>query len=189
MPLPTNFTFYVTGRDDLKKFKNSNINYFIGFNHTGWDDGYTQDIVSDGVNVEVGRIKIFEYHDAFTPEHKKMGLKLPDRTLLLELIKIYDEIKKELSEGRDVNILFGCAAGISRSTAACYVLLCYLLGEWNEREAWSLLINKREIAYPNSLMVKIADDILKLGGKMMFPLKHYTSKLYVGEKDDDVLLF
>ena len=184
--LPKNFTFYITGRDELKYFAEKDINYFIGFHHPGCHDPYTKyDILRYFEKIEV--FKFFEVHDAYTDEHKNMGLKMPNRALIDDLMRIFEIIKEEVENGKEINVLFGCMAGISRSTAACYILLCYLLGEWNEREAFNLLVNKRLEARPNPLMVKLADDYLKRGGKMVAPLKNYLE--IGGEKDDDILLF
>ena len=113
---------------------------------------------------------------------------MPDENLMKDILKQGEVIKKRLDRGENINILFGCAAGKSRSTAACYVILCYLLGEWNEREALNLLVNKRPIARPNALMVKIADDLMKRGYKMVAPL-HNALDLERETEDDGLLLF
>jgi predicted protein tyrosine phosphatase len=172
MPLPKNFTFYISGRHELKYLADRQINYFIGFNHPGWYEPYTQYDVFE----HLGYIENFltlEVHDAFTPEHRKMGLLMPDQTLAEKIVYEAFKIKEKLDKGEQVNLLCGCAAGISRSTAACYIILCYLLGEWNEREALALIENKRSIARPNPLMVKLADDYLKRGYKTVGILKNH----------------
>lgn len=184
--LPKNFTFYIGGRHDLKYFTNKGINYFIGFNHPGWSEPYTQEDIFEYFGY-LGRFYTYEVHDAFTPEHIKMGLKMPDKILIEQIINHAKIIKGHLDRGEQINLYIGCAAGISRSTAATYIILCYLLGEWNEREALSLVENKRSIARPNPLMVKLADDLLKRGYKMVAPLKNHLD--LGGEKDDDMLLF
>ena len=184
--LPKNFTFHIGGRHDLKYFTEKGINYFIGFNHPGWLEEYTQYNVFEHFGY-VENFAIYEVHDAYTPEHAKMGLKMPTKELVACIIYDAFKIKEKLDKGEQVNLGVFCAAGISRSTAATYIILCYLLGEWNEREALSLVENKRSIARPNPLMVKIADDLLGRRYKMVAPLKNHLD--IGGEKDDDCLLF
>lgn len=174
MPLPRSFTFFIGGFDELKCHKNRSINYFIGFNHPGQppEYQYSYDLVSKELG-EIDYFTIHEVHDAYFFAHKKMGCKMPDERLMLEIVNHAIVIKDLLEQGEQVNLLCACAAGISRSTAACYVILCYLLGEWNEREALSLIENKRFEARPNALMVKLADDLLGRKYKMCVPLSNH----------------
>lgn len=187
MPLPHNFTFYISGRDDLKYFVDRKINYFIGFNHPNWSEPYTEEDVFEHLGY-LENFYTFEVHDAFTKAHCEMGLKMPNVELIDDILKHAWKIKAKLDRGEEVSLLCGCAAGISRSTATCYIILCYLLGEWNEREALNLLVNKRPIARPNALMVKIADDLMKRGYKMVAPL-HNALDLERETEDDGLLLF
>lgn len=184
--LPNNFTFYICGRDELKYFTDKQINHFIGFNHPGWTESYNQYNVFEHLGY-IEDFTTFEIHDAFTPEHKHIGLKMPDMNLIESIVYEGFKIKEKLNQGRQVNLLVCCAAGISRSTAATYIILCYLMGEWEERTALSLVENKRRDARPNPLMVKLADDYLKRGFKMVSPLKNHLD--LGGEKNDDCLLW
>ena len=182
--LPKNFTFHIGGRYDLKYFSDKQINYFIGFNHPGWSEPYTPEDLFEHLGY-IDRFYTFEVHDAYTPAHIKMGLKIPDKILIEQIIIHAKIIKGHLDKGEQINLYVGCAAGISRSTAATYIILCYLLGEWHERDALALVENKRSIARPNPLMVKLADDLLGRNFKMVAPLKNHLDL----EKDDDILLF
>ena len=193
MPLPHNFTFFIGGRHDLKYFSDRKINYFIGFNHPGWSEPYEKDEIVEklGVSIDNDNIHLFSVHDAFTKAHREMGLKMPSVELIDEILKHAWKIKAKLDKGEEVRAGYFCAAGISRSTATCYIILCYLLGEWNEREALNLLVNKRPIARPNPLMVKIADDLMGRKYKMVSPL--HNSLDLERETDEnnstDILLF
>jgi len=186
MPLPKNFTFHISGRHELKYLTDKNINYFIGFNHPGWSEPYTEYSVFEHLGY-IENFITFEVHDAFTPEHRRMGLLMPDQTLAEKIVYEAFKIKEKLDRGEQVNLLCGCAAGKSRSTAACFIILCYLLGEWNEREALTLVENKRSIARPNPLMVKLADDYLNRGYKMVAPLRNHLD--LEEEKNDSCLLW
>jgi predicted protein tyrosine phosphatase len=186
MPLPKNFTFYISGRHELKYLADKKINYFIGFNHPVQieEERYSYENVSSILG-EIEYFNTHEVHDVWTQEHKNTGYKMPDEKLIVEIINSAIVIMELLSRGEKINLLCACQAGKSRSTAACYIILCYLLGEWNEREALNLIENKRSIARPNVLMVKLADDLLKRRYKMLAPLKNH---LDLGEENDDSCL-
>jgi len=170
--LPDNFNFYICGRYELEKLKDKNINYFIGFNHPGQREPYTY----DNVSAILGDIKHFtthEVHDTFSESHRKAGYKMPDDNLINSIIDSAIEIENLLKDSENINLAVCCHAGISRSTAAAYIILCYLLGEWYEQDAKSLVLSRRDIAHPNPLMVKIADEQLARNWKMVAPWKNY----------------
>jgi predicted protein tyrosine phosphatase len=68
---------------------------------------------------------------------------------------------------RSAPILVHCWAGISRSTAAAYILLCDLHGPGHEDEIARALRFHAAHAYPNRLMIHHADRILARGGRMI----------------------
>jgi hypothetical protein len=170
--LPFNFKFYICGRYELEKIKDKNINYFIGFNHPGQKEPYTY----DNVSAILGDVKYFvthEVHDTFIESHRKTGYKMPDVNLINSIIESGVVIESLLKKGKNINLAVCCYAGISCSTAAAYIILCYLLGEWYEQDAKSLVLSRRDIAKPNPLMVKIADEQLACNWKMVAPWKNY----------------
>jgi predicted protein tyrosine phosphatase len=63
-------------------------------------------------------------------------------------------------------LLVHCWAGISRSTAAAFITLCALNEGHNEEEIARLIRQQGDHAYPNRLMVRIADGLLKRKGRM-----------------------
>jgi predicted protein tyrosine phosphatase len=64
-------------------------------------------------------------------------------------------------------VLCHCAAGISRSTAAAFILWCVWLGEGKEREALRRVLTERKQALPNTLIVKYADRYMGRDGAMV----------------------
>jgi len=60
----------------------------------------------------------------------------------------------------DGPVLFHCYAGVSRSTAAAYILLAMWLGPGKEQEAAHKLLEIRPGAHPNPLMLQMAEEIL-----------------------------
>lgn len=65
------------------------------------------------------------------------------------------------------DILAHCEQGISRSTAAVYVILCHRLGPGQEERALQRVLRARDVADPNTLLVQLADEHLKRRGAML----------------------
>ena len=64
-------------------------------------------------------------------------------------------------------MLVHCWAGISRSMAAAYTLLCDRAGPGFEFEIAREMRARAAHAYPNALMVKLADGALGREGRMV----------------------
>lgn len=64
-------------------------------------------------------------------------------------------------------VLIHCEAGVSRSTAAALIIYACWLGPGREHEAMERVIAQRPIAIPNRRMVKLADSLLQLGGRLL----------------------
>ncbi len=67
----------------------------------------------------------------------------------------------------DAPLLVHCWAGISRSMAAAYIALCDRLGSGSETPIAQALRFRAPHAYPNSLMVSLADRALGREGRMI----------------------
>ena len=64
-------------------------------------------------------------------------------------------------------LLVHCWAGISRSTAAAFILLCDRFGPGSEQAIARRLRTQAPHAYPNRLLVRIADQMLDRSGRMV----------------------
>jgi predicted protein tyrosine phosphatase len=64
-------------------------------------------------------------------------------------------------------VLIHCEAGISRSTAAALIIYACWLGQGREHEAMERVIAQRPYAIPNRRMVKLADSLLQLDGRLV----------------------
>jgi predicted protein tyrosine phosphatase len=67
----------------------------------------------------------------------------------------------------DAPMLVHCWAGISRSTAAAYILLCDRLGPGHEEKIARALRKIAPHAFPNPLLVSLADEALAREGRMI----------------------
>jgi predicted protein tyrosine phosphatase len=64
-------------------------------------------------------------------------------------------------------VLIHCEAGVSRSTAAALIIYACWLGQGREHEAMERVIAQRPYAIPNRRMVKLADSLLQLDGRLV----------------------
>jgi predicted protein tyrosine phosphatase len=64
------------------------------------------------------------------------------------------------------HLLVHCHAGISRSTAAMTMILAQAFPREDERAIVDRLLETRPQAWPNSLMIGYADDLLGRGGRL-----------------------
>ena len=69
-------------------------------------------------------------------------------------------------------LLIHCWAGISRSMASAYTILCDRLGPGREIEIATAMRRRAPHAQPNRLLVQHADDALGRDGKMLLALDH-----------------
>jgi predicted protein tyrosine phosphatase len=89
------------------------------------------------------------------------GLVLPCETHVADLITFARDWD------RQAPLLIHCWAGISRSTAAAFISLCALNPEGSELELARALRRASPTAYPNRLLVALADEILTRDGRMI----------------------
>ena len=69
-------------------------------------------------------------------------------------------------------VLVHCHAGVSRSTAIAYAILCQHFPPGMEMENLLHIQSLRDLVFPNRLIIQYADKILKREGAMLL---HYSS--------------
>ena len=96
--------------------------------------------------------------------------------------KHIDDLLK-FSRGWDARqpLLIHCWAGISRSMASAFTILCDRLGPGHELEIAQSMRRRAPHAYPNRLLVQHADEALRRGGKMMTAVESMGPSLKVEE--------
>jgi predicted protein tyrosine phosphatase len=87
----------------------------------------------------------------------------------------------EFSRGWDASrpMVIHCWAGISRSMASAFAILCARLGENREIEIARAIRQRAPHAQPNRLLVQHADDALGRGGRMLGALNSMGPPLLV----------
>ncbi len=82
-----------------------------------------------------------------------------------------EHVDRLIAFGRDWDarapMLVHCWAGVSRSTASAYTVLCDRAGPGSEREIAQALRERAPHAQPNRLIVRLADDALGRDGAMV----------------------
>lgn len=90
----------------------------------------------------------------------RKGLVAPDASVVARLLKFassWDAARP---------MLVHCWAGVSRSTAAAYIIACQRAPKGAERDIAQALRAAAPYASPNSLLVSLADRALGRGGRM-----------------------
>jgi predicted protein tyrosine phosphatase len=100
----------------------------------------------------------FHIHDISEP---LLGYAAPGREHIDQLIEF------ALEWGGQGPIVVHCWAGISRSTAAAYTALCAINPDASEELIAKRLRQASPTAYPNRLMIRLADAALSRRGRMV----------------------
>lgn len=107
-----------------------------------------------------------EFHDVLEPDPSvytdaSNPIRPPQRSDVERLIRHAEAL-------RQAGLVYcHCNAGISRSTAAAFVLRCIWRGPGCEEVCLQAVFDDRPQAEPNELIVRYADDLLGRGGKMI----------------------
>ena len=94
-------------------------------------------------------------------------LSYPDAPRFQDVERILD-FTKELP--RKAKVLVHCRAGVSRSTATAYAILCQHSAPGLEMENLLHVETLRDLVMPNRLIIQHADKILKRNGAMLLNL-------------------
>jgi len=89
------------------------------------------------------------------------GMVLPDVEHVQQLLGFVDGWNRERP------MVIHCFAGISRSTAAAFIAVCRLTPSRPESEIARLIRSRSPTAWPNPLLVELADTILGREGRMI----------------------
>jgi predicted protein tyrosine phosphatase len=97
------------------------------------------------------------FHDIVEP---MPGLVMPDRDIMQAVLDFGRHARPQRA------LLIHCWAGISRSSAAAFAIACDRYPGF-ERDIAAELRRRSPSATPNRLMVRLADDLLERGGRMV----------------------
>ena len=103
------------------------------------------------------------------------GLVVPSEDHVATLIRFAEDWDQKAP------LLIHCWAGISRSTAGAFVVLCALNPRADEHSLARALRRASPTAYPNRRIVALADNVLDRGGRMSAAVDHIGRGLLAEE--------
>jgi predicted protein tyrosine phosphatase len=102
--------------------------------------------------------------------HLKLGVNDVADPAAADHPPVREHVERLLAFSRDWDakdpLLIHCWAGISRSMASAYIVLCDRLGPGREMEIAQAIRRRAAHANPNPLLVQHADDVLGRDGRM-----------------------
>jgi predicted protein tyrosine phosphatase len=101
------------------------------------------------------------FEDTIDPSH-------PDAPSLRDVKRVLAFTSKLPKKAK---VLVHCRAGVSRSTAIAYAILCQHNPAGSEMENLLHVQSLRDLVMPNRLIVQLADKILKRNGTMLLHLR------------------
>ncbi|MGH6762505.1 MAG: tyrosine phosphatase family protein [Phyllobacterium sp.] len=115
---------------------------------------------------------ILRFHDIIAPEDNRT---LPQQDHMDQILR-FGSINS--TSGKGGHLLVHCHMGISRSTAAMLTLMAQGNPNASAEALFQRLAEIRPQAWPNSLMVRFADDMLGYKGELVEELgRHYGRQL------------
>ena len=118
---------------------------------------------------------VLQFHDTIAPV---AGKTMPTPADVARILAFGEELAAERATRDDGHLLVHCHMGVSRSTAAMLSLLAQVHAEEDEDVLFARLRQIRPQAWPNSVMVGYADDLLQRQGRLTAALqRHYRHQI------------
>ena len=153
------FEISVCGRGEVECFCNDGITHLLSIDSPGSPTPTPEWFA--GVHRHFAFADVESRSTAFA-----FGVAAPEKEDVKAILDFGNECFKASLDGR-VHLVIHCLAGVSRSPAAAYAIMCMLLGPGCEGEVIEYLLKIRSCAWPNTLIVKYADEILERNKAMI----------------------
>ena len=125
------------------------------------------------------------FHDIIDPQ---AGMIHPTPEHVGAILRFGSDLSSSNGDRQDGHLLVHCHMGVSRSTAAMVSLLAQAYSNEDEDRHFERLRQIRPQAWPNSLMIEYADDLLSREGRLVAALrKHYGHQLEREPKFSDLM--
>lgn len=117
--------------------------------------------------------KSAHYSDCFLDVEREDLSRAPSRKQIEDLI-----LWLQRHVHKNARFLIHCHAGRGRSPAAGLIAWAILLGPGREQEAFDLMVSScmQKELLPNALVIKLADDLLGLNGRLLAPLLAWNER-------------
>jgi predicted protein tyrosine phosphatase len=143
----------IAGLAELGRFSLANTDFVVSLLNPG------HDARAEMRTIYAVPRREFRFHDTLDPAE---GTLPPDRSIVGRLLALGDE----LARIRPRRVLIHCHAGMSRSTATAAMLMAQA-APGREAEIPDALLAVRPQAWPNSRMIRDADDLLGARGALV----------------------
>jgi len=102
------------------------------------------------------------FHDEIEPGPDRI---LPQANDIETILSLGRTMSEDIEKGGKPHMLVHCQMGISRSTAATAILLLTIHRGTTEDDIFARLLELRPNAWPNCLMIELADELLHRHGR------------------------
>ena len=162
MKLPALSTLTICGLDELDGHSARGVTHVLSILDPGWPEP------AAFLAFDPHFRATFHFHDAI---EREPGVVLPQKADVAAILAFGREV------GDDVrHLLIHCHAGISRSTAAMLMILAQAFPHEEEDAVVGRLLHIRPQAWPNSRMIRFADELLGRDGR----LSAAVGRIYAG---------
>ncbi|MCC9623069.1 protein-tyrosine-phosphatase [Thalassospira sp. MA62] len=159
----------ICGIDELPTHRSSAVSHVLSILDP---DRIDPDIFSSYAPHERTVLRFYDVINA------KEGRPIPSKADVSEILKLGDHLKNTAIDRRNGHLLVHCHMGVSRSTAALVTLMAQADPGRDIDQLFASLREIRPIAWPNSVMIGHADDLLGLDGALVAGLhRHYAIQL------------
>ena len=142
----------ICGLDELERHSARGVTHVLSILDPGWPEP------PPFAAFEPHRRETLYFDDAIEPSARMV---LPERSDIEKILAFGSELGDDLG-----HLLIHCHAGISRSTAAMTMILAQAFPGEDEGAIVERLLQVRPQAWPNSLMIGFADELLGRGGRL-----------------------
>lgn len=161
----------ICGIEELPAHGSAGVTHVLSITDPDWPD---LSVFEDYGTIR--RVSL-RFHDVIDPGP---DLVLPAREHMEAILRFGADMDASAEEGGDGHLLVHCHMGISRSTAAMVTLMAQAEPGADEDELFTALREIRPRAWPNSLMIAMADDMLNKRGRLTNALaRHYAHQIPV----------
>ncbi|RCK52469.1 protein tyrosine phosphatase [Thalassospira profundimaris] len=118
---------------------------------------------------------VLRFHDII---EDRPGMEMPRRDHVEKVLAFGEELAKSCDLREDGHLLVHCHMGVSRSTASMVMLMAQAQPEVSEDDLFKRLAVIRPQAWPNSVMIAYADELLGRDGRFTEALRrHYGRQI------------
>lgn len=130
------------------------------------------------IDPSIDDAKVPKFNDAEIFQRKFYDLDAPHPSPLTladvsEIVEFVGAWAQQRKRGEDARLLVHCHMGASRSTAVALIALAILRGEGAEQGAFADLLSITTKPWPNSNVVRLADEALGRQGRLLAALTSY----------------